>query len=720
MDRIRLKNNYVKTQTVYQMEATECGAASLSMILGYYGRYEPLEKLRIGTGVSRDGVNAKNIILAGRRLGLEVHGYKTDLEGLLALKPPCILHWNLNHFVVWEGIRNGHAYLNDPAMGRRKLTIQDIDDCFTGVVLTFVPTPALEKTRKRSSLVSLICERLKGQQSAVAGLIIMGLCLIFPGLVIPAFSKVFIDNILLEGNHSIITGLLTVMLGTVVFQTLLSWYRAMILQKLQLKLSVTSAYFFLNHLLHLPIRFFDQRYTGDLSQRVDNNNHISVFLAGKLAESALNLFTAAFYLILLLLYSPLLTLIGINGMASDLLLMSLSSRIIGDRAMKLQQDQGSMVGALFAGVTLFDTLKASGSENEYIARLAGFQAKSAEPEQKMSRLTQVLTAIPDVTNEVIHVILILAGGSMMMQGRMTGGALAAFTVLMDSFMEPVKKLVGLIQQIQLLKADMRRVKDIEDYEQDKKFTPANEYADMEQKLSGDVECKDITFGYDITSLPLVDDFHFKLKSGSSIAFVGASGSGKSTVAKMISGLNQPWSGEILFDDTPAAVIPPQILYSSISTVSQKITLFSGTIRENLTMWNSSVMDRDMIAAAKDACIHEIITKMPGAYETRLSENGGNLSGGQRQRLEIARALVSNPSILIMDEATSALDPIVEKNIMDNIKRRGCTCIVVAHRLSAIRDCDEILVMSHGRIVQRGTHESMKDAPGPYAQLIRNQ
>ncbi|HUM83049.1 MAG TPA: NHLP family bacteriocin export ABC transporter peptidase/permease/ATPase subunit [Lachnospiraceae bacterium] len=718
-DKERLKNNYVKTPTVYQMEATECGAASLAMVLAYYGREESLEKLRIETGVSRDGVNAKNIMAAGRKYGMEVHGYRKGLKELFALKPPCILHWNFNHFVVWEGIKGGSPYLNDPAMGRRKLTVEDIDKCFTGVVLTFQPTKEFVRSRQKSSLLTFIRNRLRGQQSPLIGLVLMGLCLVLPGLAIPAFSQVFIDDILLHGNTKWLNGLLLAMIGTVLFQAALTWYRSVVLQKLELKLSLTSAFFFINHMFRLPISFFDQRHAGDLSQRVENNNNVSIFLAGELAESILNIFVAAFYLVLLLMYSPLLTLIGVAGIAVNLILIFMSSSVMGEKSMKLQQDRGAMVGTLFAGISLFETLKASGSENEYIARLSGFHAKSAETEQNMAMFQQVLAAIPEATNQIISVVLILIGGIMIINGEMTSGSLIAFSALMTSFIAPVQELVSMIQQIQTVKADMRRVEDIEHYELDKKYSQSAEYVEMDQKLQGEVELKDISFGYNIMKPALVENFHFKLLSGNSIAFVGASGSGKSTVAKMISGLYQPWGGEILFDGIPVSKIPPEILYASISTVSQKITLFAGTIRDNLTMWNSSIMERDIIEAAKDACIHETITKMPGAYDAVLSENGSNLSGGQRQRLEIARALVSNPSILIMDEATSALDPIVEKQIVDNIKRRGCTCIIVAHRLSAIRDCDEIIVMQYGKIVQRGSHDELKDIEGPYSKLIKN-
>lgn len=711
--------NYSKTPTIYQMEATECGAASLSMIMGYYGKYIPLEKMRIETGVSRDGCNAKNILIAARKFGFEAKGFRKSIDALLELKPPCIIHWNFNHFVVYEGNKGKYYYINDPAMGRRKLTFEDLDDAFTGIVLTFEKTEKFEKSKKEKTLMTFIKGRLEGQYSSILALVAIGLLLIFPGLVIPIFSQVFIDNILLGGNTSWMTAFLAIMAGTMLFQAVLSFYRGVLLQKLQNKMAMISAHKFLSHMFRLPMNFFDQRYAGDLAERVENNNNVNTFLAGDLAETVLNIMVAAFYLILLLLYSPALTLIGLVSIVINMLLVKFSSGAIANSTMKMQQDQGKMIGAVFAGLNITSTLKASGAENEYISRILGYYAKTIRLEQKLGKLQQMINAIPEVFNEISNVLVLLFGGILVIRGNMTAGMLVAYTSLLNSFTEPVNKLVGFIQRIQTLKADMSRVEDIMKYEVDKKYDDKEKKIPMTTKLTGEVALKDIAFGYSILEKPLVENFSFHLKSGSSIAFVGASGCGKSTVSKIVSGLYVPWDGEILMDGMNVKSIPKEIMSSSVSTVSQSITLFSGTIRDNLTMWNNSILEEDIIKAAKDACIHDVITKKPGAYEFVLDEGGANLSGGQRQRLEIARALVTNPTILIMDEATSALDPLVEKEIIDNIKRRGCTCVIVAHRLSAIRDCDEIIVMERGKIVQRGGHEELSGQPGHYQRLIQN-
>lgn len=717
--KIKVKQKkYQKTPTIYQMEATECGAASLSMIFAYFGKHIALEQMRIETGVSRNGCNAKNILKAARKFGLQAKALRKEVKGLLECKPPCIIHWNFNHFVVWEGVKGKYAYINDPAIGRRKLTMQEVDNCFTGVVLIFEKTENFVPQKGKRTLFAFLRRRLKKQYVSLAALAAIGLCLVVPGMVIPIFSQVFIDDILLGGNSKWITIFLAVMGFTVLFQSGLTYYRGYLLEKLQNKLSLISAHSFLSHMLRLPIGFFDQRYAGDLVNRVENNNNVSTFLAGDLAETILNIMVAIFYLVLLLLYSPILTLIGICSIIVNIILIKCSADAISNSAIKQQQDQGKLAGAVFAGLNITGTLKASGVENEYISRIQGYYAKAILLEQKLGRMQQILNAVPAVANEITNVLVMMAGGILVIQGKMTAGMLVAYSSLLTSFTEPVNQLVRFIQKIQTLKADMSRVEDIMKYEEDKKFSQ-EETIPITAKLIGEVELKKISFGYSILEKPFIEDFSFQVSSGSSIAFVGASGCGKSTISKVVSGLYLPWKGEVQIDRQPYQKIPKEIIASSISTVSQNITLFSGSIRDNLTMWNRNILEEDIIKAAKDACIHDVITSKPGAYDFLLAEGGNNLSGGQRQRLEIARALVTNPSILIMDEATSALDPVVEKQILDNIKRRGCTCIIVAHRLSAIRDCDEIIVMEKGKIVQRGTHQELTKIEGHYQKLIQN-
>lgn len=720
-------DNYQKTPTVFQMEATECGAASLSMIFAYFGKQLPLEQMRIETGVSRDGCNAGNMMRAAKRFGLECRGFRKEPGALKAMPMPCIVHWNFNHFVVLEGFktsgfgkrRKEYVYLNDPAVGRRKLTPEEFDEGFTGVVLTFRLTEAFQKEKKKSTAGAMLRQRLAGQYGVLFKLFYVGLLLVFPGLILPVLSQMFVDDILTRGYTDWLTKILVFMGALVILKFGLQYYRDLVLQKLKSKLTLTSGVGFLTHMLHLPMSFFDQRFAGDLVSRMGNNTEVSAFLAGDLAETVLNILVAAFYLVILLLYSPLMTLIGLLNVAVCVGLVVLSRQFISEASIKQQMTGGKLYGCVCAGLSITDTLKASGAENEYISRVLGHQAKQANLEQEQTAVQKILNAIPEAAGYITQVLHMLVGGILVMRGSLSMGMLTAFCSLFDSFIDPVNTLVTFAQKIQTMKASITRVEDVQKYPEDPRYHRAEGKNAPRKKLNGEIELRDISFGYSSLKPPLVEHFAFHLYSGQSIAFVGPSGCGKSTVSKIVSGLYQPWSGQVLLDGKPMEQIPAGCLTASIATVSQNITLFSGTIRDNLTMWNSAVAEEDMIQAAKDACIHDFIAGCPGGYDYILNENAMNLSGGQRQRMEIARALATKPSILVMDEATSALDPVVEKQVLDNIRRRGITCVIVAHRLSAFRDCNQIVVMKNGKIVQRGTHSSLMKEEGIYRTFVES-
>ena len=706
-------SGYAKTPSVFQMEATECGAASLTMIFAYYGKYLPLEKMRIETGVSRDGCVAGNIMRAAKKYGFECHGYRKELDGLLKLPVPSIIHWNFNHFVVFEGIKGKYAYLNDPAVGHRKLTMQELDEGFTGIVLTFVPTADFKKEKKQGSFFPFLKRRLKGRMGVLAKLVYVGVLLFFPGLILPVLSQTFIDDVLCNGYKDWLTKILVFMGSCVVFKMALSYYRSLLLQKLKSVMCTVSGTRFLTHMFQLPITFFDQRYTGDLVSRIQNNKDVDSFLAGDFAETFLNILIAAFYLVVLVLYSWQMTIVGIVNVVLCVGIVLLSNKTVAEASVKMQMTGGKLYGAVCAGLTITDTIKASGVEAEYSARILGHQAKNAVLDQKLNRFQQMVGGIPDAVGKLSDVALLLIGGYLVIRGDLTMGMLTAYNALFDSFCQPINAVVGFIRSLQVTKSNIRRVEDIEKYDVDPCYLVQQTGQVLGGKLSGRVELRDVSFGYSRLKPPLIEDFHFALNSGESVAFIGASGSGKSTISKVISGLYQPWQGQVLMDGKPTAEIPKAVMNASVSTVSQKITLFSGTVRDNLSMWNPAVSEEDLEQAAKDACIFDFIMRQNGGFNYMLTENAANLSGGQRQRMEIARALATNPTILIMDEATSALDPIVEKQVLDNIRARGCTCIVVAHRLSAVRDCNEIIAMANGKIVQRGTHKELLEQDGFY-------
>ncbi len=715
-----MKNSKVRTRTVYQMEMTECGAASLGMILSYYGCYVPLEKLRVDTGVSRDGCNAYNILLGGEKYGLKGTGIRLSADTLRKKTFPCIIHWNFNHFVVCEGMKGKYVWINDPAQGRYKIGFADFEKSFTGIALFFEKTEEFQIRKDKNSVFSALWKRITKQKEGFRLLIFAGFLLTLPGLLIPMLSQVFVDQVLTRGSMELAQTIALLMFLALLFQLLLSWYRDYIQEKISRKSSALYTRDFTEHMLKLPISFFEQRYLGDVIGRSDNNDHINDFLLNDLTGVLLNFFTAVIYLIILARRSLLLTFIGIMGIGADLLISQLSMGKIRNLSEKNSIDQGRLSGIIFSGFAISETLKASGMENEYAGRIIGQEAKCADTEQENNRIQGIMNTFGGVTGSITNTIMLLFGAYYVIKGRFSPGMVVSFIALYGMLSAPVKKMTGFVQTMQIMRAKLNRIEDVERYPLAHTFEKdPKQLVRFSGKLSGDIEIKDIVFGYNHLYSPLIEGLSFHLTCGRTLALVGSSGSGKSTVGRLLSGMYPAWEGEILFDRISRERIPENVLNASIATVSQNVVLFGGTIRQNLTMWNDNILEEDIIRAAKDACIHDIIVGRTGAYDSMLTENGRNLSGGQRQRLEIARALALNPSILIMDEATSALDPETEKRIIDNIKRRGCTCVIAAHRLSAIRDCDEILVMDHGRVVQRGSHEQLMEEDGYYRELVRN-
>lgn len=709
-----------KVPTVLQMEAVECGAASLAMILAYHGRYVPLEELRIACGVSRDGSKASNILKAARNFGMEAKGFRKEPDALKALEAPMIIHWNFNHFLVLEGFGEGLVYLNDPASGPRTVTEEEFDQSFTGVVLTFKVSTDFEKGGSKPNIFTALKKRIKGSQVALSYVILVGLALVIPGLVIPTFSKVFVDEILLNNKEDWLFPLLIGMGLTAILRGILVWLQQYYLLRLETKIALSSSGQFLWHVLHLPADFFNQRYSGDISIRMGINDKVAQLLSGKFAKTALDFVLIIFYFILMVQYNLLLALIGVVVAFINIWYLRFVAEKRVNLNRKLLQDYGKLQGTAMSGLQIIETLKATGSESDFFAKWSGYQAKTLNAKQEMGVSSQLLSVVPSLLTSLTNAVVLVMGGFFIMNGKMTIGMLVAFQSLMSSFMTPVNSLVSLGSTLQEMEGDMNRLDDVLKYpveEETNQVTSKDNSEDLDKKLEGYLEIRNLTFGYSRLEKPLIENFNLSLKPGFRVALVGGSGSGKSTVAKLITGIYKPWSGEILFDGKPREDIPRTVITNSVAMVDQDISMFQGTIRDNITLWDQTVSEFDIIRAAKDACIHDDITSRIGGYDHILDEGGKNFSGGQRQRIEIARALVNNPSILVMDEATSALDPMTESIVDERIRRRGCTCIIVAHRLSTIRDCDEIIVMERGNIVQRGNHEELKNEEGLYAKLM---
>ncbi|MGE0449921.1 MAG: NHLP family bacteriocin export ABC transporter peptidase/permease/ATPase subunit [Vicinamibacterales bacterium] len=710
----------VVTPTVIQMEAVECGAAALSIILGYHGRIASLEELRVACGVSRDGSKVSNILKAARTYGMTAKGWRKDVSALATFAVPFVVFWNFNHFLVVEGFGKGRVYLNDPASGRRVVTDEEFDRSYTGIALEITPSPEFKKGGQRRSIVTALRRRLSGSETAVVFAVLVGLVLVLPGLVIPTFTRIFVDNVLIARMDDWIRPLIAAMALTLAARASATWLLQHYLLRLETKLALTTSSRFLWHVLRLPMVFFAQRAPGEIGTRVAINDRVAMLLSGDLASTGLSLVTIVFFAVLMLTYDLPLTLATIAIAALNVVALRTVSRVRVDGNQKLLQDRGKLVGATMGGLQMIETLKSGGTESDFFVRWSGYQAKVVNGEQALGVPTQMLSAVPPFLMSMNTLAILWFGGLRVMDGAMSIGMLMAFQSLAASFMEPVSKLVTLGSVIQEVEGDMNRLDDVLNYESDPQAAraePPEDGTDQLIKLNGHLELKNLTFGYSRLEPPLIADFSLTLRPGERVALVGGTGSGKSTISRLVTGLYEPWSGEILFDGMPRSAIPRSVMTNSLGLVDQDIFLFEGSVRDNLTMWDTTVPEASIIRATKDAVIHSDVADRPRGYDGRVDEGGRNFSGGQRQRLEIARALVGNPTIVVLDEATSALDAETEKLVDDSLRRRGCTCLIVAHRLSTIRDCDEIIVLERGVVVQRGTHEQMKHVDGPYARLL---
>lgn len=713
----------VRVPVIMQMEALECGAACLAMVLAYYGKWVPLEQVRADCGVSRDGSNARNMVRAARSYGLIAKGCRFEPDTLRRQGSfPCIIHWNFNHFVVLDSFKGDKALLNDPAKGSYAVSMETFDQSFTGICLLFEPGADFQPGGKPKSVFAFARKRLDGAGAAVAFMLLTTFITSLIGIIYSVFSHIFLDRLLTGENVGWLGGftLALVLFGAV--RLVVEWIRAVYSLRINGKLAIVGSTSFMWKVLHLPMAFFSQRMAGDIQQRQNANAAIAGSMVKVLAPLAIDAALMLFYLVVMFRYSVLLTLMGVASIVINLSL----SRLIAKKRVNItrvqQRDEGKLAGATVAGIEMIETIKSSGAENGFFERWAGYQASVNTQKVRYEKLSQYLGALPSLVSSVTNSAVMMAGVWLTINGEFTAGMVLAFQGFLTEFGEPAMTLVSAGQTIQEMRTDMERVEDVMQYPEDAVYGPETQLRDDVEydKLSGSVVMRGVTFGYSRLAEPLIEDFDLTLRPGSRVALVGASGCGKSTIAKLIAGLYQPWSGEILFDGKPINEIDRSVFTGSLAVVDQDIILFEDTIANNIKMWDSSIEDFEMILAARDASLHEDIMQREGGYNCRLAEGGKDLSGGQRQRLEIARVLAQDPTIIILDEATSALDARTEYEVVRSINERGITCIVVAHRLSTIRDCDEIIVLDHGKVTERGTHEELYALGGAYTRLISNE
>jgi len=710
-----------RVPSILQFEASECGAASLAMILAFFGAWVPLEQLRVACGVSRDGVKASNMLKAARGLGLAAKGFKKEIDTLAELPWPVVLYWNFNHFVVFEGFANGQAWINDPARGPRSVSMQEFDRSFTGLALAFERGPDFVRTSKPAGVITGLAARLSGSKKAFAFIMLVSLALVVPGVVIPAFAKAFVDGIIVEHQDRWLIPLLIIMTLAAIVNGLLTLVQQRVLVKLETKLAVVGASRFVWHVMRLPMSFFTQRHTGEISNRIAANDRVAKLLSGQFATTLVDLGTAFFFAVVMLTYDVVLGALVVGlAIPNYFILRALRRRMIQSSRTALSET-GKLGAASIGAIHNIETVKASGLEWQAFERWSGYHANVINAMRQVGSQSVVFSVIPSLLKGLTVAAILGLGAWRVITGILTIGDLVAFQLLAQSFTAPIGRFVGLGGMISSIRADLQRIEDALRNEVDpavgvsQKEAPAEPLAAMR----GEVEVVDLSFGYSRLEPPLLEGANIRLAPGMRVAIVGGSGSGKSTLGRLICGLLEPWTGEILFDGRPSRNISQTDRARSLAYVDQDVFLFAGTVRDNLTLWNRSRPEEDITRALADAAILDDVSVRPGQLAAVVEEGGKNFSGGQRQRLEIARALVSNPAILVLDEATAALDASTEKIIDDNLRRRGCTCIIIAHRLSTIRDCDEIIVLKRGKVVERGTHENLMVLEGEYANLIRS-
>ena len=706
------KRSVKKVPVVVQMETVECGAACLSMILAYYGKWLSLEQLRTDCGVSRDGSNARCIVQAARRHGLDAHGYRADISHLEHMAP-AIIHWNYNHFVVFKGFDGSLAYINDPGIGSIAVSMEDFNRSYTGVAITASPTDQFKPQGHQTSILHYVRENIRGVGDAFMFTLIMGILTAFAGMLYPLFSQVFMDDIITGKNEEWTVPFFVGMGALVVFHFLLAFLDNVYGRRFSGSMSLKGNTRFLWHALNLPMEFFAQRYVGDIVQRQSLNETITTTLVRILAPYAINILLLIVYVVVMARYSFLLTLMGLMSVALNIYVVRKESELRNNLSRAMEQTEGKFYGITMSCVDNIESIKAAGAERKFFEFWAGYFARRNNQEV----LFEARSFSPYVFGHVANALVLILGAALILYGDFSIGMLMAFQGFMAEFMRPAMGLMQGSTTVIELRSQMERIDDVIAYPTEKWSDDANEAHGA--KMGGMFEMKNVTFGYSPTSEPLIKDFSMKLEPGKSVALVGTSGCGKSTIAKLVAGLYEPWSGDILFDGRKRCEISHEEYVNSVAVIDQNVVLFDDTISENLKMWDHSIEDFTMTMACIDSGIRNDIISRPRGFNTKLVKGGGNFSGGQRQRMEIATALAREPILLVMDEATSALDTVTEREVMQNIRQCGASLIVIAHRLSTVRDCDEIIVMDHGQIAERGTHDELMSRDGIYKKLMTN-
>jgi len=700
-----------RVRFVPQIEVTECGAASLTMVLAYHGHHAPLSELRQACGVSRSGADALSIVRAARRYGLEAQGVRIELDQLTSVPLPAILHWDFEHFLVLERVKRKKAVLIDPASGRRAMSFEELGRHFTGIALLLEPSSSLKKRKRTRPSLAKYREIFRSSIPSIAQVLLASLALQVVGLLFPVATQILLDAIIVPHQRAWLVGLAAALAAAVLTKTLLTLVRSFVVQGLRSVLDFTLMTRFLNHLLSLPLAFFQQREAGDLVQRVQSNSTIQNLLSNQAISALLDTFLLLGYAGLMLAFDLKLGLLIIGfGVVRVILLLVFREQNQLAMAAELTAS-GREYGALLEAMSGLETTKASDAGNRMVQRWAHRMTGRVNSSVDRRRLGMVSRHVTTFLQGLGTALVFFVGGEQVVEQRMTIGTFASFLALQSLFMTPLQSLLETVSQLQYLGNHLERLDDV--------LTTPPEPSGGENpgRLRGAIELEDVSFSYSPSEPPILHEVSVRIRAGEKVAIVGPSGAGKSTLARLLLGMHLPSSGKISFDGCDLRELDLQAVRGQMGVVMQDTFLFDDTVHANLTLPDEEIPLERLRAAARLACVEEVIDAMPEGFYSRLGDNGNVLSGGQRQRLNLARALVRKPSVLLLDEATSALDLETESRVHANLASIGCTRILIAHRLATVQDADRILVLQDGRLVQEGTFDELSEREGLFRSLV---